>query len=90
MITVYRADTGNYQTINLPANYKNMYGQLCMLMEMIEKGAPANPSIDEVYSAFLVAITAEEAIWENKVLRVERPAYGNSFISRMSKPGAFL
>jgi len=70
LITVYNSETGEYRHINMNVPYKDMYGQLCTLIDMIEQGSPGNPTIDEVYSAFNVAVTAQEAILQNAVLQV--------------------
>jgi len=70
LITVYSSDTGEYRHINMNVPYKDMYGQLCALIDMIEQDSPGNPTIDEVYSAFNVAVTAQEAILNNTVLKV--------------------
>ncbi len=71
LITVYSRENGEYRTINLQSTYKDMYGQLRALIDSIETDAPMNPTIDEVYSAFRVAMTAEQAIRENTILRVK-------------------
>ncbi|NJP41328.1 Gfo/Idh/MocA family oxidoreductase [Oscillospiraceae bacterium HV4-5-C5C] len=62
LLTVYHQGSGEYQTLNLPSKYKDMYAQLCRLIEMIEQDEPGNPTIDEAFSAFYVAIEAEQAI----------------------------
>lgn len=71
LITLYRSDSGEYRTINQPSKYKDMYAQMCTLVDMIENNSPAEPSIDEVFSAFRAAKTAEKAIAEGMVLDVE-------------------
>jgi len=68
LISIYHSDTGEYQTINLQSEYKDMYGQISALIDMIEKNTPANPTIEEVYSAFVVAMTADKAIQGNKII----------------------
>lgn len=70
LITLYRSDTGEYRTINIQCKYKNMYGQMQTLVDMIENDAPAQPCIDEVFSAFVAAKTAEKAIMEATVLDI--------------------
>lgn len=62
LITVFHSDSGVYETINVKSIYKNMYGQIMCLINMIENNAEAMPSIDEVYKAFKVAIAADRAI----------------------------
>lgn len=67
LISIYRSETGEYRTLNIQSKYKDMYGQLCVLIDMIEQNTPANPNIDEVYSAFCVTMTAYKAIRENRI-----------------------
>lgn len=62
LITVFHSDTGVYESINVKSVYKNMYGQLSCLIDMIENNSAAIPNIDEVYKAFKVAIVAEQAL----------------------------
>lgn len=62
LLTIYHQATGEYQTLNLASKYKDMYAQLSCLIEMIEQDEPGNPTIDEAFSAFYVAIEAEQAI----------------------------
>ena len=62
LIRLYRNDTNEYTTINCPSKYKNMWAQMQRLIAMIENGEPAVPSIDEIESAFCIAMRADEAI----------------------------
>lgn len=68
LITLYRSDTGEYQTRNVPSKYKDMYAQLRCLVDMIEQDAPANPTMDEVYEALRATLTANQAIGAKRVL----------------------
>lgn len=70
LITLYHGDTGEYRTINLRTKYKDMYSQMRTLVDMIEHDAPADPSIEDVFSAFIAAKTAERAIEEGTVREV--------------------
>ena len=70
LITLYRSDTGEYRTINIQCKYKNMYGQMKTLVDMIENDTPAEPGIDAVFSAFVAAKTAEKAILQGTVLDI--------------------
>ncbi len=70
LITLYRYDTGEYQTKNVPAKYKDMYAQLRSLVDMIEQDAPANPGMDDVFRAFRAAFLANAAIRENRILTI--------------------
>lgn len=71
LITLYRSDSKEYRTINLPSKYKDMYAQMMTLVVMIEKNEPADPTIDEVFSAFVAVKTAERAIAEGVVLNID-------------------
>ena len=71
LITLYRSDSKEYRTINLPSKYKDMYAQMMTLVDMIEKNEPADPTIDEVFSAFVAVNTAERAIAEGVVLNID-------------------
>lgn len=70
-ITVYHGDTGVYETINVPAVYKDMYAQLSTLIDMIENNSPGNPTIDEVWQAFRVAEAAQESVETGKTIQIE-------------------
>lgn len=70
LITLYRGDTGEYRTINLQSKYKDMYGQMRALVDMIENDTPAQPSMEDVFSAFVAAKTAEKAIAQGLVLDI--------------------
>lgn len=72
-ITVYRSEDNSYTTLNMPAVYKNMYGQLECLIHMIREDIPANPTMEDVWQAFLVANTAMEAIKEGRTLPIPNP-----------------
>lgn len=71
LITLYRSDSKEYRTINLLCKYKDMHAQMMTLVDMIEKNTPANPTIDEVFDAFLAVKTAEQAISQGLVLDIE-------------------
>lgn len=70
-ITVYHSDTGVYETVNVHTVYKNMYGQLKALIDMIENDTPGNPTIDDVWRAFRVAQAAQESVETGKPVRIE-------------------
>lgn len=67
LIKVYDSSTNQYRIINLQSKYKNMWGQMQTLIDMIQHNAPANPTIDEVYSAFCVSVAADNAIKTNSI-----------------------
>ena len=71
LIEIYHSETGVYETINNVSVYKNMYGQLMTLIDMIENDGDGDPTIDEVFSAFKAALTADKAIRENRILTVD-------------------
>ena len=73
LITLYRNDTGEYQTRNIPSKYKDMYAQLRCLVDMIEQDAPADPTMEAVFMAFRAALTAQEAIRAKSVLTLPQP-----------------
>lgn len=61
-LSIYHSDTGVYETVNIQSEYKDMYAQLETLINMIEHNAAANPTIDNVWLSFRVALAANEAI----------------------------
>ncbi len=65
MIEVYLSETNEYRTINCLSKYKNMWGQLQKLIDMIETNAPAVPTMDEVFSAFRAVVSADGKIRKN-------------------------
>lgn len=70
-ITVYHSDTGIYDIINVQTKYKNMYGQLEYLIDMIENDTPGNPTIDDVWQAFRVAQAAQQSIETGRPVQIE-------------------
>ena len=76
LITVYTKDGRKYEVLNLPTVYKNMYAQLEVLIDMIETGAPGEPTIDDVWRAFSVANAAVQSIEDR------RPVSVDEFISK--------
>lgn len=56
LIEVYHAVSDTYEQINVPAVYKDMWGQLCSLIDRIEGRPTDAPTIEEAYSAFRVAL----------------------------------
>ena len=68
LISIYHSDTGEYLTRNIPAKYKDMYGQMRRLVDMIEQDAPANPTMEQVFQAFQAALTAQKAMESNQIL----------------------
>ena len=68
LIEYYTHEDGKYTTINNPSKYKNMWGQLQTLIQMIETGEEGNPSFDEAFEAFMIALIGNEAAKQNKVI----------------------
>jgi len=65
LITLYHSDTGVYESINVRATYKDMYSQIKTLIDMIENDTMGEPTIDDVWSAFVVAHAAEKSVKGN-------------------------
>ena len=74
LITHYSSVTGEYTAVNVPSKYKDMYAQVSALIDMIEKDAPASPTIEEAFSAFAAAMLAQEAMETGGRLPVVLPA----------------
>lgn len=78
-LVVYHSDTGAYEIINMQTVYKDMYAQLEMLINMIENDVPGEPTIDEVWRAFLVAQTAARAVkQQGTIALLDKSPYGFS------------
>lgn len=71
LITHYDGETGKYNIINNGSQYKDMYGQVSTLIDMIENDTEGNPTIDDVFSAFKIACLAQKAIEENKIIKID-------------------
>lgn len=71
LITIYHSDTGVYESVNVKTEYKNMYAQLQTLIDMIENDTEGNPTIDEAWRAFAVALAADEAIRTNTTVDID-------------------
>ncbi|MBE6671060.1 MAG: Gfo/Idh/MocA family oxidoreductase [Ruminococcaceae bacterium] len=70
LITLYNGESGEYRIINNDSQYKDMYGQVCTLIDMIENNTEGNPTIESVFSAFKTACLAQEAIENNTIIRL--------------------
>lgn len=71
LISLYSSQTGEYTTINLQSKYKDMYAQLSSLIDMIENDAPPVITMEEVFSSFNVAKTAEMAMKNKTIVKIE-------------------
>ena len=59
LIRVHLRERDEYRAINVPAKYRNMWGQLRHLIRMIREDLPPCPTHQEVYEAFRVAWEAQ-------------------------------
>ena len=71
LITLYNSEKGEYKIINNDSQYKDMYGQVCTLIDMIENDTEGNPTIDSVFSAFKIACLAQQGIMENRIIKID-------------------
>lgn len=62
LIEYYSVETKEYKEINVQGQRKPTDVQFDQLVDMIENGASAFPSIDDVYKSFCAVFAAEEAI----------------------------
>lgn len=74
LIMVYNNENNVYKTINVQSRYKNMYGQMKTLVDMIENNSAANPTMEDVYEAFCAVQTAWSAISQGKFLPIKDEA----------------
>lgn len=70
LISIYRHEGREYRTLNVDSEYKNMYGQIETLIDMIENDSPGTPTMEEVFEAFYVTIKADEAINNSTVIKL--------------------
>ena len=71
LITVFHSDTGVYETINIQAEYKNMYAQLLTLIDRIETGSPGFPTAEDARKAFEAAAAADYAVRSGETVRFD-------------------
>lgn len=71
LIEYYTSADKTYRTINNPSVYKNMYAQLETLIDMIENGSEGNPSFDEAFEAFMIALLGNESAKKNQVVKLD-------------------
>ena len=64
LIEYYTYPEGRYESINVLCKRKPTGDQLSDLIDMIENNAPANPTIDDVWSSFKWAVKADSVIKE--------------------------
>lgn len=62
LIELYTYEGNRYEAFNVRAKYKDMWAELRQLIRMIETGAPAVPTIGEVYSTFETVLRADAAV----------------------------
>lgn len=68
LIEYYTHEDATYRTINNKSKYKNMWAQVQTLIDMIETGEEGNPSFDEAFEAFMIALLGNEAAKQNRVI----------------------
>jgi len=62
LIEYYNVENKEYKTININCERRPTNAELSHLIDMIENNAPSNPSIDDVYKSFEIAIKADNII----------------------------
>ena len=62
LIEHYDLETGEYRSINVPGKYKDMYAQICTLIDMIENGHPGNPTLEDAMTAFRLVTECDRII----------------------------
>ena len=62
LIEHYDKKTGEYNIINVDCKRRPTGAQLAHLIKMIEENVPANPSIDDVFESFQVAVRADKIL----------------------------
>ncbi len=70
LIEIYKNQGHKYEMINVSTEYKPMYRQLSALIDLIEGNLSEATTIEEAYSAFKVALAADEAIKAKQVVKV--------------------
>lgn len=72
LIQYYNAETKTYQDINNPAVYKNMWGQLQCLIDMIEGRSQGNPTLEDAFKALAVVLAGDRSIREGRTIDLTR------------------
>ncbi|MEG0230076.1 MAG: hypothetical protein RR640_05680, partial [Oscillospiraceae bacterium] len=67
----YETATQTYYTINMASKYKSTFHQLMTLIDMVEKNADGNPTIEDVLSVVKVVFAADKAIKEGKTINLD-------------------
>ncbi len=62
LIEYYDKRTETYHTINVPCRYKDMYAQLCTLIDMIENDREGAPTLDDAMEAFRIVMKCDDII----------------------------
>ncbi len=58
--------------VNVPAVYKDMYAHLQTPIDMIENDSPGNTTLEEMYRAYVVSLTADYAEMLKTTMEVGR------------------
>lgn len=72
LIEYYKYPEKTYEMINITGKRKPTDAQFDHLINMIENGAQATPTIDEVFNSFQLAIIADENIRREKEFFIEK------------------
>lgn len=70
LIEYYDKRTETYSSINIRCKYKDMYAQLCALIDMIENDTDGFPTLDDAMTAFRIVMQCDEHI--RNTLRLEQ------------------
>ncbi|MBQ7981953.1 MAG: Gfo/Idh/MocA family oxidoreductase [Clostridia bacterium] len=62
LIEYYDKRTETYTSINVKCKYKDMYGQLCALIDMIENDTDGFPTLEDAMTAFRIVMRCDELI----------------------------
>lgn len=62
LIEYYDKRTETYSSINVNCKYKDMYAQLCALIDMIENDMEGSPTLDDAMTAFRIVMQCDKII----------------------------
>lgn len=62
LIEYYDKRTETYSSINVNCKYKDMYAQLCALIDMIENDTEGSPTLDDAMTAFRIVMQCDKII----------------------------
>lgn len=70
LISIYTNDSSEYRSICYNSRYKDMYAQICSLIDSIENNKPTVPTWQDVWKAQKIAMCAEKAIISGKQIKI--------------------